>query len=114
MDLTVYSKKALEVKLYGGDKISPLFSNLIHLCLGLGGECGELFEKIKKQIRDKQCQLSEKDKILISKELGDIIWYWTAICDELKLDPNFILKQNLEKIEDRLKREVLKGEGDER
>lgn len=114
MDLRDYSKKALEVKLYGGDEISPLFSNLTHLCLGLGGECGELLEKIKKQIRDKKCELSEKDKELISKELGDIIWYWSAICDELQLDPNYVLKQNLEKVEDRLKREVLKGNGDER
>lgn len=114
MELKEYAEKALEVKLYGGDEITPLFSNLIHLCLGLGGECGELFEKIKKQIRDKQCNLSEKDRDLIIKELGDIHWYWSAICDELRIDPDKVLEINLEKVSDRIKRDVLKGSGDER
>lgn len=109
-----YSKVALETKLYHESQITPTFSKIIYLCLGLGGECGELYEKVKKAIRDKNCKVDEEFLTLIKKELGDILWYWAAVCDEFGIDPDEVSAMNLEKIKDRLERDVLKGEGDER
>ena len=114
MDFKNYIKKALEVKLYEGTYISPKFANIVHLSLGLSGETGELCEKVKKAIRDKNCELSEKDYLLIKKEMCDILFYWVALCDEFEMDIDGILELSLEKIQDRINRNVLQGSGDER
>lgn len=109
-----YADKALRVKLYENTQLTPKFANIVHLVLGLSGETGELSEKIKKAIRDKGCCILSKDYQLIEKEMCDIIFYWVALCDELEMDPDRILAISLEKIQDRLDREVLQGSGDER
>ena len=114
MNLKEYSKEALEVKLYHEAEISPLLSKILYLCCGLSGETGELLEKVKKVVRDKNCHLSEEDRLLIQLEIGDLLWYLMAIIDEFGFDPDKILELNLLKIQDRVKREVLGGTGDKR
>lgn len=112
MEFEEYEREALRVKLYHDTEITPLFSKITYLFMGLSGETGELGEKLKKVIRDKNCILEEYDKSLIIKELGDIYWYLTAIMNELGITQDEVLKVNLEKIQDRIQRGVLQGNGD--
>lgn len=109
-----YQEQALQVKLYHEAMISPLFSKVSYLVMGLSGETGELAEKVKKIIRDKDCQLSEVDRFLLQKELGDVLWYLTAIISELGLSLEDTMEVNLSKIQDRINRDQLQGSGDER
>lgn len=82
--------------------------------LGLAGEAGEVTDKIKKIIRDKGGVISESDKILIEKELGDTLWYLAAISRYLGIPLSEVAKMNIEKLEGRFMRNKLHGEGDER
>jgi len=50
----------------------------------------------------------------IEKELGDVLWYLSNIASDLGLSLSQIAKTNLDKLEDRKERDVIKGEGDDR
>ena len=107
-----YQKKALEVKLYHEQVISPPFSKLNYLHMGLVGEVGELGEKLKKIIRDQDCQFKDNDLYLLKAECADILWYLTAIIDELDGTLEETMQISLNKIEGRIERDTLKGSGD--
>ena len=37
----------------------------------------------------------------MKRELGDIIWYWINACRALRLDPNEVIAENVEKLKAR-------------
>jgi len=82
---------------------------LVENTLGLVGEAGEVAEKIKKIIRD-----GNKDLDAIQKELGDVIFYWTALHGALGLDPESTIEKNVEKLSARKERGTIQGSGDSR
>lgn len=79
-------------------------SNFVYPTLGLAGEAGEVAEKIKKVIRDKNSVVSEETKIEIAKELGDVLWYVTQIATELGLSLDSIADSNIKKLYSRFDR----------
>ena len=89
-------------------------NNLSYPALGLAGETGEVCDKIKKVIRDDGGKLSKKVKQEITKELGDILFYIAAQCNELDIKFSEVVKANVEKIMSRKKRNKLMGSGDNR
>ena len=86
----------------------------IEKVLGLVGEAGETADKIKKILRDKDGVVSEEDRELIIKELGDTLWYIASISRYLGVSLSEVAKGNIEKLESRYQRNVLHGEGDKR
>jgi NTP pyrophosphatase (non-canonical NTP hydrolase) len=48
------------------------------------------------------------------KELADVIWYIAVLADSLGLSLDELMQQNVEKLADRQKRNVIKGSGDNR
>lgn len=89
-------------------------SNLTYPVLGLNGEAGEVAEKLKKLLRDKNGVISETDKNEIAKELGDVLWYLTMCCYELDLNLKDVAMINVRKIESRHMRNKVDGSGDNR
>jgi NTP pyrophosphatase (non-canonical NTP hydrolase) len=89
-------------------------SNFVYPTLGLAGESGEVAEKIKKVIRDKNSVIDEETRQALKKELGDVFWYIAALCDEVGLDMEDVAKSNIKKLLDRQERNVLHGSGDNR
>ena len=83
---------------------------LIENVLGLVGESGEVAEKLKKMIRDKQ-EVKVEDMM---KELGDCLFYIQAICNFLKVGLGAVIQMNVDKLNDREKRGTLSGNGDDR
>jgi NTP pyrophosphatase (non-canonical NTP hydrolase) len=110
MNVDEYQKRA-KAFLFRGDSKT---SDLLGLALGVCGEAGELAEKIKKLYFNKNMEMSEQELNLISKEIGDTIWYLAALASELNLSLDGILENNLNKLESRKSRGVQKGDGDER
>lgn len=88
--------------------------DLTYVSLGVAGEAGEICEKIKKVIRDKNGIVDEQTKKEISKEIGDEIWYLANLASELGLNLQDIAKENLIKLYDRMARNKLQGSGDNR
>jgi NTP pyrophosphatase (non-canonical NTP hydrolase) len=83
---------------------------LIENTLGLVGEAGEVAEKIKKLIRDNNRYTSTD----IIKELGDVVFYATALANYYGGDLSVTLAMNVKKLDDRELRGKLKGSGDNR
>ncbi len=82
--------------------------------LGLVGESGEVAEKFKKVIRDKNGILTEEDKIEIAKELGDVLWYISALSWYMGIPLEDVAKINREKLSKRKAENKLHGAGDNR
>ena len=94
--------------------IYPKEKALEYLALGLCGESGEVAEKIKKIIRDKNGQITQQDKEAIIKELGDVLWYVANLADELGYLLSGIASLNLIKLKKRKREGKIKGNGDNR
>jgi NTP pyrophosphatase (non-canonical NTP hydrolase) len=95
-------------------KYPSLGNKLIYPTLGLVGEAGEIAEKLKKMIRDKDNVLSPEDKDLLVKELGDVLWYIAQLCTELEVSMGDVAVENREKLYSRMERGVIGGSGDTR
>jgi NTP pyrophosphatase (non-canonical NTP hydrolase) len=87
---------------------------VIYPTLGLLGEAGEIAEKIKKMFRDRNGELSQEEKDLLAKELGDVLWYLAQLSSELGLSLSDIAQGNVQKLKDRMTRGVIHGSGDAR
>ena len=109
MEFDDYQKIAWESAIYP-DK----GKNIIYPSLGLGGETGEVLEKIKKIMRDGNSKITEEKKTDLIKEIGDVLWYLAALSTELKTDLNEIAKINIDKINSRKERDQIHGSGDNR
>ncbi len=89
-------------------------AQLMGMVLGLGGESGEVLEKFKKLLRDHQGTITEEDKQAIIKELGDILWYVTAVAHLLGSSLEEVARRNNAKLASRQQRGQLRGSGDDR
>jgi len=78
--------------------------------LGLCEEAGEVAGKIKKRIRDKTKVSPEA----ILGELGDVLFYTTALANYYNFNLASIIAQNMVKLDGREARGTLKGSGDNR
>ena len=105
-----YQKNAITTIVTTNDR----FKDLMAYVLGLGGESGEVLEKFKKIVRDKNGELTAQDKEDIVKELGDVLWYIAVIADELNYDLQEVADINVKKLQKRKRDNKLKGSGDNR
>ena len=85
-------------------------TRLIENTLGLVGEAGEVAEKIKKLLRDKTRFSPEE----IIKELGDVVFYATALANYYGAGLQEAIEINVEKLDGRERRGTLGGSGDDR
>lgn len=86
--------------------------------LGLAEESGEVCGKIAKHLRaNGRINWDAPDTDLASKvrkELGDVAWFVAELCTIYGWDLEDILAENIRKLEDRMSRGVIIGEGDNR
>lgn len=119
MDFNEYQRKiqqfdtfSYEKFIVDGGKVSNL--GVVEKALGLAGESGEVCDKIKKIIRDKNGEASEADKTEVIKEMGDVLWYLAMLARYLGTDFEKVAELNIEKLTDRQKRNKIHGAGDNR
>ena len=109
MDFDYYQIEARKTAIYPNKG-----KNYIYPTLGLVGESGEVAEKIKKILRDNNGTFNYESKLAIKKELGDVLWYLSNLCDEFNFSLSEVAKDNLEKLKLRLSRGKISGSGDDR
>ena len=109
MDLSTYQTRARETALYPQVGANPIYPTL-----GLCGEAGEVADKVKKVIRDRQGSFDAAVIDDLRLELGDVLWYVSQLASELGLDLDQIAEANLEKLASRAARNVIGGSGDRR
>lgn len=113
MNFDEYQEKAAKYDLFEATEDLKEVG-FIEKVLGLVGEAGETADKIKKLLRDKDGIVSDEDRALVVKELGDTLWYLAAISRYLNTPLSEVAEGNIEKLESRYQRNKLHGEGDER
>lgn len=128
-----YQRIASGSAIYPGTR-TPL--GLMYCALKLNGEAGELAEHVGKAMRDDALillestsefneeavdedvalfsELTKTRRDLIIKEVGDCLWYLSAICRELGITLSEAAYLNLVKLADRQSRNALQGSGDTR
>jgi len=112
--------------------IYPKEIGLAYCALGLTGEAGEVADKVKKLYRDGLGTTSASDTSRdfhlmkdedpdvqawvksVGKELGDTLWYITAMANELGLTLEEIMQTNYDKLIKRRETNTLSGSGDDR
>jgi NTP pyrophosphatase (non-canonical NTP hydrolase) len=104
-----YQQKSKATAVYPEGK-----NGLYYCALKLAGEAGEVAEHIGKAIRDDNCEITEERRAALRLELGDVLWYVSALCTELDLELSDVAHGNLDKLADRKARGVLGGSGDYR
>ncbi len=115
MTFNEYQKKAITTELMErGENVNANDPAMVAKILGLVGEAGEVAEKFKKIIRDREGIITEADKEDIQKELGDVLWYVSALADYLDIKLGDVADKNLEKLFDRRDRGTARGSGDNR
>ena len=112
MEFDEYQKKAAKYDLFEAADVGEV--GFLEKVLGLVGEAGETADKIKKILRDKDGVVSDEDRDLVVKELGDTLWYVAAISRYLGVNLSEVAEGNIEKLESRYQRNKLHGAGDER
>lgn len=103
MELNEYQKSAFDFALHSS-------RNLQYMLLGLGGEVGELSSLFAKAVRGNE----SPDRDSIKKELGDCLWFVSGMCSIYGWTLEDIAKMNIDKLDDRRKRNVIHGDGDNR
>ena len=120
MNLNEYQEKARVTRFESTVGLENGYSGL-----GLAGEAGEVADKIKKIKRgdfslekfdtcEERTAALEEYKMEIAKELGDVLWYISAVADDLGVGLDVIAQSNLDKLASRMDRGMLEGSGDNR
>lgn len=106
-DMDNYHLRAGETAIY------PPQSAVVYPILGLASEAGELAGKLKKVLRDSGGDLTSQRDAMVD-ELGDVLWYVSAVARDLGFRLSTVASRNLQKLSDRAARGVIGGSGDKR
>lgn len=109
MDFFTYQEKASTTALYPNVGQNPYYP-----ALGLGGEVGEVLNKVKKIMRDNDGEVTDELREVLKSELGDVMWYLAALASELKINLDDVAQSNIDKLRSRKERGMIKGSGDQR
>ena len=86
----------------------------LYYILGVGGECGELIEHVKKHFRDEYGVMTPERLNDIVSEIGDIQWYLARLCSMFDIEFEEVFKKNCEKLARRKQNNQIHGDGDRR
>jgi len=73
------------------------FRKKMNFLLGLFGEYGEVVELIKKETFHGHEMNIDK----LTEELGDVLWYLTALCIQYGIPLHDVMEQNMKKLQKR-------------
>ena len=109
MDINAYQAAARRTATYPDVGQNPIYPTL-----GLTGEAGEVADKVKKVLRDREGVFDEPTREAIKLELGDVLWYVAQLASELGYDLEEVATANLNKLASRAARGRIGGSGDQR
>lgn len=76
--------------------------NFMYPAFGVASEVGEIADTAKRIIRDKDGAYDDGDRELMKADIGDVLWYLSALASEFKLSFEEIAVHNLEKLRKRM------------
>ena len=109
MDFSTYQQRCRDTARYPQVGANPIYPTL-----GLCGEAGEVADKVKKVMRDRDGRFDAAVRDDLELELGDVLWYVAQLASELGLSLESVAEANLAKLASRAARNVIGGSGDRR
>jgi NTP pyrophosphatase (non-canonical NTP hydrolase) len=73
---------------------------LLTAAIGMGSEAGE-FQELVKKIFFQGKPMTADNAFHMKRELGDVFFYWISACRALKLDPQSVISENVNKLKAR-------------
>ena len=110
-NVVIYQQLCTETQIY------PREHAVFYPALGLAGEAGEVANKIKKIMRDRKGDVNNlpgEIKDDIASELGDCLWYISALATDLGIGLDGVAFENIKKLDKRQANNTLHGSGDKR
>jgi NTP pyrophosphatase (non-canonical NTP hydrolase) len=107
-----YQETATGTAIYPGRGVG--LQGISYCTIKLGGEVGEICEKVGKLLRDTDGVLTAERRDALILEMGDVCWYLAALATELNVPLAEVFQRNVEKITSRKARGVIGGNGDNR
>lgn len=119
MTLNEYQKLAMTTCM-------PSCDNFSYMMLNLVGEVGEFASKVAKRLRKEEAgvhdnklywehgDVPQTDDVALRKEAGDILWQLSGLCTVMGWRLESVAVENISKLADRQKRNVIDGSGDDR
>lgn len=101
---STYQKYALKTAVYPYKG-----KNIYYPALGLG-EVGEIQNQVKKIMRDDGYELTNERKEKIISEMGDVLWYLSAVAYELDITLQSVARKNLIKLFKRMEAGTIRGD----
>lgn len=108
MTLNEYQEIARQTAVY------PDEHRITYPSLGLASEAGEVAGKVKKVLRDHDGNFDSNQKDAIKDELGDVLWYVAVLAAEIGFSLDDVASRNAAKLEARMAKGKIQGEGDYR
>lgn len=108
LTLDEYQDRAIETAIYG------ISQSIVYPTLGLSGEAGEVANKVKKVLRDKNGFFDAETRKQIILEVSDCLWYCATLARDLGYSLEEAAQMNLDKLASRKERNVIGGDGDNR
>ena len=110
-NVVIYQQLCTETQIY------PREHAVFYPALGLAGEAGEVANKIKKIMRDRKGDVNNlpgevKDEI--TSELGDCLWYISALATDLGIGLDGVVVENIRKLQKRKEKGTIHGSADNR
>lgn len=107
---------------------APTAKNFVYMMLNLMAESGELAGKAAKAIRKGEATIDwdnnlrhpssrwidEELEEAMRAEAGDVLWQLAGLCHVMGWELEAVGRENLAKLKDRQRRNVIVGEGDNR
>ena len=109
MNFNEYQQEAQKTAIYPNKG-----NNYSYPVIGLTGEAGEVAEKIKKVVRDHGGIMTPEAKESVMLELGDVLWYVSALATEIGVTLEEVAMANIDKLTSRYNRDRIHGDGDDR
>lgn len=94
-----YCNLSKNTQRYQVNHVSPAQAAQLNYSLGLCGQAGQVSQLIKKRV----FHLKQDDAFYqkLQSELGDVLWYWMALCRQYSIDPSKVMETNLAKLRER-------------
>ena len=125
--LDEYQRRTQDTAVYPGQ---GTFGGALYAVMALNEEAGEVAGKVAKFIRKSSGwdellnygigsdpyneHYPEELVLAVSKELGDVLYQAARVAEEFGLNMSDVATENIERLADRKKRDVIIGEGDDR
>lgn len=112
LDFAEYQRRA---RATSAVNVGPVaFAQKSYASLGLSAEAGAVANQVKKVLRDDNTTSTPEREKEIMHYVGGSLWYIAEICTVFGVSMEEVAKANIEMLEDRQRRGVIKGDGHDR